>query len=257
MSRQPIQSVDIFRFHNKVELHHELEGYLMNLVPGSPPLIIVAEDPEKIETMRSVTTGHRYAVGRRHRLTIEELMNPNHEFKGNDAGRYMFVDPAVINSLNVSGCQILCYEPPLIPAIAILEPTSFIFFLMKNEFLRIKSMVPGRFSSHINFQQHPAFRASYNRDEFCMLNELSQPLGDFLFPDMREFDAGLAERIRRWAELPPCKDCGTILLRDMPVGFCCKPFGHKIISNLFLRWKKSDGSVCLKSWRQIETWRRN
>jgi hypothetical protein len=161
MSRQPFQSVDIFRFHNKVGLHDELEDYLMNRVPGSPPLMIVAEDPEKIETMSPVTTGHRYAVGRRHRLTIEELMNPNHEFKGNYAGRYLFVDPIVINSLNVSGCQIRCYEPPLIPAISTLEPTSFIFFLMKNELLRIQSMVPGRFSSHFNFQQHPAFRASY------------------------------------------------------------------------------------------------
>jgi hypothetical protein len=93
-------------------------------------------------------------------------------------------------------------------------------------------MVPGGFSSHSNFQQHPAFRASYNREEFCMLNELSQSLCGFLFPDIREFDVGIAERIRRWAELPPCKDCGAILRRGLPVGFCCKPFGKKIISNL-------------------------
>jgi hypothetical protein len=53
---------DFFRFHNKVELQSELAGYLLNLVPES-------------------------AVVRRHRFTTEELMNPNHQFKGNDAGR--------------------------------------------------------------------------------------------------------------------------------------------------------------------------
>jgi hypothetical protein len=137
----------------------------------------------------------------------------------------------VINSLDVSGCQILCYESPLTPAIAFFEPISVIFFVTKNEFSRIQSMVSGRFSPHLTFQQHPAFRASYNRDEFCMLNESSQPLSGFLFPDMKEVDAEIAERIRSGAELPPCKNRGAILLPGMPVGLCCKPFDQKIIGD--------------------------
>jgi hypothetical protein len=124
------------------------------------------------------------------------------------------------------------YKSPCIPAVAIFEPISLIFFLTKNEFSRIQSMVPGRFSPHFDVQQHLAFRASCNRDEFLMLNELSQPLGSFLFPDMRQFDAGIAERIRRWAELATCRDYRAILVREMPVELDCTPFGNKIISSL-------------------------
>jgi hypothetical protein len=56
-------------------------------------------------------------------------------------------------------------------------------------------------------------------------------MGHFPFPDMREFDPAIAQRIREWAECPPCLRCPAVLIRGMAPRFCCNPFGDRIREN--------------------------
>jgi hypothetical protein len=92
--------------------------------------------------------------------------------------------------------------------------------------------VPVQFFSAFNFQQHTAFSDQYDPDDFCLLNHSSKGMAHFPFPDMREFDREIANRIRNWAECSPCPHCRAVLVQGMPDGFRCNPFRDRIRSNL-------------------------
>jgi hypothetical protein len=49
---------------------------------------------------------------------------------------------------------------------------------------------------------------------------------------MRDFNEDIVDKIRQWAEIPPCPHCGAVLLRAMFHGFCCKPFAGRINNHL-------------------------
>jgi hypothetical protein len=49
---------------------------------------------------------------------------------------------------------------------------------------------------------------------------------------MGQFDQESADKIRHWAEVPLCPDCGPVLLPGMPQKFCCQPFKDRILTNL-------------------------
>jgi hypothetical protein len=91
----------------------------------------------------------------------------------------------------------LSYNPLLIPGIATLEPKLFVFFLLKTQFDRIRSTVPVQNFSAFNFQHDPAFPDQGDPDDFCRLNDSLKGMAHFPFPSMREFDAEIAERIRK------------------------------------------------------------
>jgi hypothetical protein len=99
-------------------------------------------------------------------------------------------------SRDVSHCEILCCDRAVIPMMTLLQPIRFIFFLLKNQFNRIRSMVPVQFSSVFNFHQHPAFPSRYDRDHSCLLDRLSGYLDHLHFPDLRDFDKDITDKIR-------------------------------------------------------------
>jgi hypothetical protein len=49
-------------------------------------------------------------------------------------------------SRDASDYEILCYDPAIIPMMALLQPSRFIFLLLKEQFDRIRSTVPVQFS---------------------------------------------------------------------------------------------------------------
>jgi hypothetical protein len=107
-------------------------------------------------------------------------------------------------SKDVSDCEILGYDPAVIPMMALLQPSRFIFFLLKKQFDRIWSTLRVQFSSVFNFHQHPAFPSRYDRNHLCLLDRLSGYLDHLPFPDMRDFNEDIADKTRQWAEIPPC-----------------------------------------------------
>jgi hypothetical protein len=135
-------------------------------------------------------------------------------------------------SRDVSDCEILCYDPAVIPMMALLQPSRFIFFLLKKQFDYIRSTVPVQFSSVDNFHQHPAFLSRYDRDHVYLLAWSSGYLDHLAFPDMRDFDEDIADKIRQRAEIPPCPHCDIVLLQRMSYEFCCKPFAGRIRNHL-------------------------
>jgi hypothetical protein len=54
-----------------------------------------------------------------------------------------------------------------------------------------------------------------------------QYLNHLPFPDMRDFDEDIADKIRQWVEIPPCPHCGVVLIRGISHEFCCKPFADR------------------------------
>jgi hypothetical protein len=89
-----------------------------------------------------------------------------------------------------------------------------------------------RFSPVFNFHQYPAFPSRYDRDHVRLLDRSSWYFDHLPFPDMRDFNEDIADKIRQWAEIPPCSDCGAVLLRGMSHEFCCKPFASRIRNHL-------------------------
>jgi hypothetical protein len=60
-------------------------------------------------------------------------------------------------SRDVSDREIPCYDPAVIFMMAVLQPSRFIFFLLKKQFDRIRSTALAQFFSVFDFHQHPAF----------------------------------------------------------------------------------------------------
>jgi hypothetical protein len=104
--------------------------------------------------------------------------------------------------------------------------------ILKKQLDRIRSTVPVQFSLVFNFRQHPAFSSRYDRDDVCLLDRSSGYLEHLPFPDMRDFSEDIADKIRQWAEIPPCLHCGAVLLRGMSHESCCKPFAGRIRNRL-------------------------
>jgi hypothetical protein len=135
-------------------------------------------------------------------------------------------------SRDVADCEILCYNPVVIPMMALLQPSCFIFFLLKKQFDRIRSTLPVQFSLVLNFHRHPAFPSRYDRDHVCLLVWPSGYLDHLPFPDMRDLDENIADKIRQRAEIPPCPHCDIVLLQRMSYELCCKPFAGRMKNHL-------------------------
>jgi hypothetical protein len=52
------------------------------------------------------------------------------------------------------------------------------------------------------------------------------------FPDIRDLDENIADKIRQRAEIPPCPQCDIVLLQGMSYELCCKPFAGRIKNHL-------------------------
>jgi hypothetical protein len=131
-------------------------------------------------------------------------LDANHRFPADiDPGRCLFISLAVLLGLDVSLCQILCYDPVLILQVASLHPRDFIFFLLKSKFARLRSKVPVQFWSAFNFEQYPSFPLNYP-DDFSILSKSSKGLSYFPFRDIKDLDPDVIERIQGWGECQPC-----------------------------------------------------
>jgi hypothetical protein len=151
---------------------------------------------------------------------------------------YMFVRPQILMSRDVSDCEILCYDPAIIPMVALLQPSRFIFFLLKRQFDRIWSTVPVQFSSVFNFHQRPVYPSRYDRDHVCLLDRSSGYLDHLPFPDMRDFNKDIADKIHQWAEIPLCP---TVMLH------CFQECLMNFVVNLLLA---ESGTICLLQWAE-------
>jgi hypothetical protein len=129
---------------------------------------------------------------------------------------------------DVFDCEILCYDFVVVSMITVLQPSRFIFCLLKKQFDRIRSTVPVQFSLVFDFHQHPVFPSRYDRDHVCLLDRSSGYLDDLSFPDVRDFNEQITDKICQWGEIPPCPHCGAVLLRGMSHEFCYKPFAGRI-----------------------------
>jgi hypothetical protein len=195
----------------------------------SSPLLIVATGASRISNFARIVSGHEYYAQGRRRLALDDLVIPDHRFSVKQyPGPYMGIPSDILTTWDVSRCQILCYKAFRIPRIALLEPKLFIFFLLKHQLCRIRSIVPVQFLSVVNFEQHQSFPSEYDPDDLCLLNHSSKGMRHFSFPGPREFDPDIAQRIREWAECPLCSRCGAVLIRGMAPRFCCNPFGDRI-----------------------------
>jgi hypothetical protein len=144
----------------------------------------------------------------------------------------MVVRPQILMSRDVSDCEILCYDPAAIPMMAVLQPSRVIFFLLIKQIEHIRSTVLVQFSSVFNFHQRPAFPFRYDCNHICLLDRSSGYLDHLPFPEMRDFNEDIADKIRQWAEIPPCPHCGAVLLRGISHEFCCKPSVGRIRNHL-------------------------
>jgi hypothetical protein len=202
ISRHPVQPVEICLFTVKGGLKSALDSFVDVL---SSVLLVAVIDSSGILALNRILPGHQYVQSGRYWLTLEDLTCPSHRFSElRRQAPYIFVSPQILMSRDVSDCEILCYDPAVISMMALLQPSRFIFFLLKKQFDRIRSTVPVQFSSVFNFPQHPVFPSRYNCDYICLLDWSSGYLDHLPFPDMRDFNKDIADQIRQCAEVPPC-----------------------------------------------------
>jgi hypothetical protein len=231
ISTHPVQPVEIRLFAVKSGLDATFGSFLDAL---SSALLIVAVDFSRISALNRILPGQQYVQSGRYQCTLEDLTCPSHLFsEPYHQAPYRFVLPQILMSRDISDCEILCYDPAVIPVMALRQPSSLIFFLLKKQYDCIRSTAPVLFSSVFNFPQHPVFPSRYDRDHVCLLDRSSGYLDHLSFPDMRDFNEDIADKIRQWAEIPPCPHCGAALHRGMSHEFCC---------NLLLA---ESGAICL------------
>jgi hypothetical protein len=175
--------VEIWLFTVRSDIYSSLGALLDQL---SSPLLIAPIDASRISELNRIVRGHQYRQYGRSRSTLADLTNPSYRFSdAHHPAPYMFVHPDVPISWDVSECQVLCYEPPLIPTIATLRRRVFTFLLLKEQFDRIGSTVRVQFFAAFNSQQFSAFPSRYDRKQLYLLDHLARRLGDLPFPDMR------------------------------------------------------------------------
>jgi hypothetical protein len=67
---------------------------------------------------------------------LKNLTCPSHRFSELDhQAPYMLVRPHILMSRDVSGCEILCYDPAIIPMMALLQLSPFIFFCQRSSLI--------------------------------------------------------------------------------------------------------------------------
>jgi hypothetical protein len=200
--------VEIHLFTVKSGLYTALDSFFDAF---SSALLIVAVDFSRILVLNYILPGHQYVQSGRYQLTLDDLTSPSDRFSElNHQGPYIFVRPQILMSRGVSDCEIRCYDPAIIPMMALLQPSRFIVFLVKEQFDHIRSTAPVQFSSVFNFHQRPAFSSRYDRDHVCLLDRSSGYLDHLPFHDMRDLNEDVADKIRQSAEIPPCPHCGAL-----------------------------------------------
>jgi hypothetical protein len=117
ISTHPVQPVDIRLFTVKSGLYSAIDSFVDAL---SSAIFMIAFNFSRISALNRILPRHQYAQYGRHRLTLENSSCPNHRFSEiHHQTPYMFLRPQILMSRDVSDCEILCYDPAVIPMMAL------------------------------------------------------------------------------------------------------------------------------------------
>jgi hypothetical protein len=126
ISTHPVQTVEIRLFTVKSGLYAALHFFIDALFSA---LLIIAVDFSRIFGPNPILPGHQYVQSRRYELMLEDLTCPGHRFSElHHQAPHMFVRPQIRMPRDVSDCEVLCYDLVVIPMMALLQPSRFIFF---------------------------------------------------------------------------------------------------------------------------------
>jgi hypothetical protein len=126
ISTHLVQPVKIHLFNIKSGLYTALDSFVDTLFSA---LLIVAVDFSRISVLNCILPGHQYVHSGRYRFMLEDLTCPSHRFSEiHHQAPYMFIRPQVLMSRDASDCEILCCNPAVLPMMALLQPSRFIFY---------------------------------------------------------------------------------------------------------------------------------
>jgi hypothetical protein len=167
----------------------------------------------QIDMLRLFLSGHDHMDHHPHQLTFEDLTNPACNFSCDDhPGRDTFLLPDILTYFDAYNGQTLYYDPCAIHIRTSVQPRTFIFILLKNQFSRIRPIGPVQFLSAVNFEQRIFLLSHYNPNDFWLLNCLSRDIHHFPFPAMSWVNPDNVQEIRKRAEYLSDSCCGAILL---------------------------------------------
>jgi hypothetical protein len=125
ISTYPVQPVEICRFTIKSRLYPALDSFVDAL---SSALLIATVDFSRISALNLILPGHPYIQSGRYWLTLEDVTCPNHRFSElHHQAPYISVRLQILMPRDVSDCEILCYDSAVIPVMALLQPSRFVF----------------------------------------------------------------------------------------------------------------------------------
>jgi hypothetical protein len=175
--------------------------------------------------------GHRCT---RRRITPDRLTNG----RSGDFGGYLVISSDRLDGIDIGRVEVLSYEGEGLQALALLRPVRFVFILLRAVAASMRDTVPQRFREALCSEQHPCFVATapYDRRYVSILKESVRWERNLSFPDMRNCPAHMVSAtlagFRQGCECPPCRHCGAVLVRGMPLGFCCRGFDDSMLDHL-------------------------
>jgi hypothetical protein len=102
------------------------------------------------------------------------------------------------------------------------------FVLLRAVVASMRDTVPQRVREALCFEQDPSLVATapYHRRYVSILKENIRWERNLSFPHMRNCPAPMVSEtladFEQGCECPPCRHCGAVLVRRMPLGFCCR-----------------------------------
>jgi hypothetical protein len=137
-----------------------------------------------------------------------ELMTPGRE---GVYGGYIVIRGDILRDMDVSGVEVVGYQPEAFEALARLRPFRFMLFIIGRELRAIGRHAPEKFRDAFTFCRLGCYRAvpDYDRRNMCVLDETGNWSEEFPFPDMRGCEGRAAVRaidlMRRVCEYAPAR----------------------------------------------------
>jgi hypothetical protein len=213
-------------------LRRAVVGYVQGRKDDSAPLLIITFRADAVYAgLADLFNGHRCS---RRRVTPDRLTSG----RSGEFGGYLVTSSDRLDGIDFGPLEVLSYEGEGLQALASLRPLRFVFILLRAVAMSVRDTVAPRFREALCFEQHPCFAAigAYDRRYVSVLKESRVWEGNLPFPDMRNCPAEIVSatlaQFRQGCESPPCPHCGAVLLRGMPLGFCCRGFQRSILNHL-------------------------
>jgi hypothetical protein len=115
-----IRSFKNILFYIQREICSPVSFFLETPSPESVPLFIIVVGVSQIHFLRPCVRGHSYMDCDPHQFTFEDLINHSCNFSENwHPDRYMLLVPEVLTALDLSNCQIPCYDLSVITIVSV------------------------------------------------------------------------------------------------------------------------------------------